>query len=217
MCTGRPPFRAESSYGILRRITDTEPRPIREINSDAPDWLAAIVAKLHVKDAAERFSSADEVADLWEQCLAHVQQPIAVPVPELAQRLVKSAGLRAGKGEAASERQSRRLERAALWRRMLVAGGIVVGILAIAGVGRLAIVGWLGVEKQDPFIAPESSVSDPPDAASRPPPEAPPDDLSPATAWQDDVEWGILELDDDLSALEERASRHRSNNGGPHD
>ncbi len=33
-CTGRPPFRSEAAYGILRRITDSDPRPIREINAD---------------------------------------------------------------------------------------------------------------------------------------------------------------------------------------
>ncbi|MSR58327.1 MAG: serine/threonine protein kinase [Planctomycetaceae bacterium] len=81
MCTGRPPFRAETGYGILRRITDTEPRSIREINADIPDWLEAIVARLHKKAPANRFQSSDEVADLLERCLAHVQQPTSVPLP----------------------------------------------------------------------------------------------------------------------------------------
>ena len=36
MCTGRVLFRAETSYGVLRRVTDEEPRPIREINPDIP-------------------------------------------------------------------------------------------------------------------------------------------------------------------------------------
>src|SRR5436190_8743580 len=44
MCAGRPPFRAETPYGILRRITDDTPRPLREINPDIPDWLEAIIA-----------------------------------------------------------------------------------------------------------------------------------------------------------------------------
>jgi len=81
MCTGRPPFRAETSYGILRRITDTEPRPIRDINPEIPDWLVAVIAKLHAKDLASRYASADEIAKLLEQCLAHNQQPTAVPLP----------------------------------------------------------------------------------------------------------------------------------------
>jgi serine/threonine protein kinase len=42
-CTGRPPFRSETAYGILRRITNDDPRPVREINSDIPDWLCRII------------------------------------------------------------------------------------------------------------------------------------------------------------------------------
>ena len=81
MCTGRAPFRAETSYGVLRRITDEEPRPIREINPDIPEWLCRIVAKLMSKRPEDRFQSAREVAELLEECLAHVQQPTAVPLP----------------------------------------------------------------------------------------------------------------------------------------
>ncbi len=83
MCTGRAPFRAETSYGVLRRITDDEPRPIREINPEIPEWLCGIVAKLMAKRPEERFQSASDVAALLEQCLAHVQQPATVPLPNV--------------------------------------------------------------------------------------------------------------------------------------
>jgi hypothetical protein len=81
LCTARAPFRAETSFGILRRITDDRPRPIREINPAIPDWLSAVIERLHAKDPARRFRSADDVAQLFEQCLAHLQQPTAVPLP----------------------------------------------------------------------------------------------------------------------------------------
>jgi serine/threonine protein kinase len=81
MCTGRPPFRAETTYGILRRVTDEEPRAIREINPEIPDWLERVVAKLLSKSPIDRFRSAAEVHDLLEQCLAHLQQPLNVPLP----------------------------------------------------------------------------------------------------------------------------------------
>jgi serine/threonine-protein kinase len=81
MCTGHPPFRAESAVAVLRRVSDDTPRPIRQINPDVPEWLEAIVAKLHVKDPAGRFQSAAEVADLLSQCLAHVQEPLTVSLP----------------------------------------------------------------------------------------------------------------------------------------
>ncbi len=81
-CTGRLPFRADSPYGILRRITDTNPRPIREINPAIPDWLCHIVDRLHAKSADERFQSAHEVAHLLTQCLAHTTQPTVHPLPQ---------------------------------------------------------------------------------------------------------------------------------------
>ena len=81
MCTGRPPFRAETTFGVLRRIRETPPRPIREINADIPDWLERIVLKLLSKDASDRIATATDVATLLEQCLAHVQQPTTVELP----------------------------------------------------------------------------------------------------------------------------------------
>src|SRR5262249_39187392 len=82
MCTGRPPFRADTSFGVLRRITDTVQRPIRELNSDTPAWLVAMIDRLLAKSPTDRFASAGEVATLLEQCLAHVQQPATVRLPE---------------------------------------------------------------------------------------------------------------------------------------
>ncbi len=81
MCTGHAPFRAESSYSVLRLITDKEPRPIREINPDIPEWLCAIISKLMAKHTDDRFESAQQVAELLEECLAHVQQPSTTPLP----------------------------------------------------------------------------------------------------------------------------------------
>ncbi len=81
LCVGHPPFRAESAYGILRRITDNDPRPIRETNPDIPEWLCRIVEELMAKRPDERFDSAEEVAELLEGCLAHVQQPATTPLP----------------------------------------------------------------------------------------------------------------------------------------
>ncbi|WP_010586332.1 serine/threonine-protein kinase [Schlesneria paludicola] len=81
MCTGRPPFRAETTFGVLRRIRETVPRSVREINSEIPEWLERIVLKLLAKDQVDRFATAQDVAVLLEQCLAHVQQPMSVALP----------------------------------------------------------------------------------------------------------------------------------------
>jgi hypothetical protein len=81
MCTGHPPFRATGTHAVLKRVIDAVPRPIREINSDIPDWLCDIIAKLHAKKPQERFQTAQEVAELLGQHLAHLQQPHAAPKP----------------------------------------------------------------------------------------------------------------------------------------
>lgn len=81
MCTGRPPFRAESSLGVLKKITESNPTPIRELNSDIPLWLCTIIDRLLAKKPADRFQSAAEVAKLLESCLAHTQQPTFYPLP----------------------------------------------------------------------------------------------------------------------------------------
>lgn len=81
-CTGRVPFRAESPYGVLRRITDNTPRPIREINPQVPVWLCTIIDRLHAKQVEDRFQSAEAVAQLLTQCLAHFTQPTVHMLPK---------------------------------------------------------------------------------------------------------------------------------------
>ena len=81
MCTGLAPLRAETSYGILRRIIDTEPQQIRELNPSIPEWLCTIISKLMSKQPEGRYASATEVAEVLEACLAHVQQPLSAQLP----------------------------------------------------------------------------------------------------------------------------------------
>ena len=87
MSTGRPPFRGDSSAAVVRQVCDTDPASIRSLNPDIPGWMEGIVRKLHVKDQTQRFQTAAEVADLLEQCLAHLQQPDQHRLPALAKEL----------------------------------------------------------------------------------------------------------------------------------
>lgn len=85
LCAGRPPFRASTTMAVLKRVCEETPRPLREINPEVPGWLTAIISKLHAKNPADRFQSAQEVADLLGRYLAHVQQPQQFPLPETIQ------------------------------------------------------------------------------------------------------------------------------------
>ena len=82
LCTGRVPFRAESSHSVMRKIIDEAPTPIRELNPEIPDWLVGIIDRLMAKDKRNRFPSAKELHILLDACLSHVQQPTAVDLPE---------------------------------------------------------------------------------------------------------------------------------------
>lgn len=96
ICTGHPPFRADSSYAIMRRITDEAPRSIVSQIAGVPEWLERIIFRLLDKDKTKRFRSASEVADVLEQCLAHVQKPNQMPLPKLDS--VSASGSSAGGG-----------------------------------------------------------------------------------------------------------------------
>src|SRR5262245_9781302 len=73
MCTGRPPFRANSAMAVLKRVCEDDPRPVREFNPEVPAWLCDVVARLHRKDPAERFQSATELAHLLAKYLSELQ------------------------------------------------------------------------------------------------------------------------------------------------
>ncbi len=85
MCTGHPPFRAHKTLGVLKRVCDDTPRPIRDSNPEIPDALAASVNMLMAKDPAGRFQTAAAVADLFKQHLAHLDDPpLELPSSALA-------------------------------------------------------------------------------------------------------------------------------------
>jgi len=87
LCTGQEAFAAESPMAALRRVCDTEPPPVRALNPEVPDWLAAVISRLHAKRPADRYATAAELAD-------HLRQGLETgAVPALAHRgRVLSAG-----------------------------------------------------------------------------------------------------------------------------
>jgi serine/threonine-protein kinase len=87
MCTGRPPFRATTNMGVLKRVSDEPPPPIRDINPDIPTWLVAIIEKLHAKNPANRFQTAAEVSDLLGQHLARLQQPAVPDAADIVEKM----------------------------------------------------------------------------------------------------------------------------------
>ena len=180
MCTGRPPFRAETTFGVLRRITDDEPRPIGEVNSEIPAWLAGLIEKLLAKRSEDRIGSAQEFAAILEQCLAHVQQPATVPLPNVC---------RASPPWRSASRRRRSIA--------LVMGATGLAVLVTAGLAAFY------------FRTPQPSHNPPAGYEPSAPPRAPADwdDQSPSLLeWN--AEAAVLEsLMSDVDVFEQRAGQ----------
>ena len=117
MATGRPPFRGDENAEILKKIVDEPARNIRDVEPSVPDWLVEIIGWLHAKEQVARPQTADEVAELLEHWLAHIQQPNSVPEPTRLERT---------KNEAIGKPPSN-------WRRWIAAaaGGMLVVLAAV--------------------------------------------------------------------------------------
>jgi formylglycine-generating enzyme required for sulfatase activity/serine/threonine protein kinase len=156
MCTGRPPFRAETTIAALRRVCEDVPRPIREVNPEIPQWLVEIIDHLLAKQPAERIQSAQEVAELLSQCLAAVQhssllgQASNLPV-------IHSAGKRNVRGRV-SYRPSRQWLIAAVVMLVFVVSGLsmteAMGVTSLAATAIRIMTpgGTLVVETDDPAV-----------------------------------------------------------------
>lgn len=80
-CTGHSPFRSETVFGVIKRVCETEPRPIQETNPQIDAWLCDFINKLHSKSPVTRFQSAEQVAELLSEELAYLQSPTSVEKP----------------------------------------------------------------------------------------------------------------------------------------
>jgi serine/threonine protein kinase/Leucine-rich repeat (LRR) protein len=151
MVSGRPPFRASSTLAVLKRVTEDTPRPIQQIIPEVPDWLCTIISKLHSKQPADRYQTANEVAELLARCqseLHHAGQVTCVqssrhaPCDEPSASAVPTASRPSSDQTispsevaqpSAPEGSSRRSETAPSNRFMFVAASII-GVVAIIAI-----------------------------------------------------------------------------------
>ena len=87
LLTLRPAFEGTDRQELLRQIALEEPKPPRRIVRTAPAELEIIVLKAMAKNAAERYGTAQEMADDLRRFLG--DKPIRARRPTLIQRLRK--------------------------------------------------------------------------------------------------------------------------------
>jgi hypothetical protein len=107
MASGRPPFRAATTFAVLKRVVEEDPRSIQDVIPEVPLWLSDIVARLQAKNPADRFQTARAVADLLADCEAklkakqEVKRIAPVAVAQAAAPAAKSSSTSRGKWLAA--------------------------------------------------------------------------------------------------------------------
>ena len=119
LSTGQSPFRSETVYGILHKITSAALPDMREVQSSVPEWLQHLVCRLHAPSPEDRFQSAAVVANLLEQCLAHFQHPLK---HELPQELLKPPFEK----RSPTSTSSSALRRSVLWVAVVIAACCVI-------------------------------------------------------------------------------------------
>jgi serine/threonine protein kinase len=86
LCTGHPPFRAETARAVLKRICEERPRPIRESNPEVPQWLDDLITgTLLARPPAQR-STAEAISAALAEGLQRVQAPQEAPQPAPAEQ-----------------------------------------------------------------------------------------------------------------------------------
>lgn len=87
LATGRLPFRAETPLGVLHRIQNDEPTPVRQVNPQISKTLSEVIGMLLKKVPEARFQTAAEVHELLEKHLAYLHQPDVSRPPRVPKTL----------------------------------------------------------------------------------------------------------------------------------
>ena len=116
IATGREPFRAESAFAVINKITRDAPKSARSINIDVPEVLNRIIERLLEKEPRDRIESAEKLEELLTQVLAHLQEPTQHVLPDVRATTV----------------ERRRVRHRIGWG-LTIAGILLAGCLAWAG------------------------------------------------------------------------------------
>jgi len=87
LLTLQPAFAGTSRQELLRQIASEEPRPPRKLNKAIPADLETVVLKAMAKNPAERYDTAQHLADDLRRVLEH--KPIHARRPTVLQRAAK--------------------------------------------------------------------------------------------------------------------------------
>ncbi|WP_254508530.1 WD40 repeat domain-containing serine/threonine protein kinase [Anatilimnocola floriformis] len=122
MAAGQPPFTGSSALAILKQITEVKHRPLKEVNPNVPEWFAEIVDDLLAKKPADRYDTANDLAEVLEYHWAHLKTS-SEDLPSVCQIELK-------------RRRTRNTVVISAVGAALLAVGLIVGSMFNGGVGK---------------------------------------------------------------------------------
>ncbi len=133
LLTLEPAYPGRGREELLRQIAGSDPRPPRRVNPAVPVDLETVVLKAMAREPAQRYATAEELADDLRRFLEH--RPVKARRPSLAQRAAKFA----------------RRHRAA------TAAAAAVLVLAVVALGVTTALVWREKERTEAALAREES------------------------------------------------------------
>ncbi len=75
LLTGRPPFKPSTLAGMVNKIINEEPAPVREVRPDVPESVAKIVARAMQKELRNRYRTGAEMAAELAKLINEFERP----------------------------------------------------------------------------------------------------------------------------------------------
>jgi hypothetical protein len=154
---GRPPYAADTPWGVIYRHMSETPAPIRQQNPRVSVALASVLDRAMAKQPAERFQSGREFAEGLQLAVQRPNQPVTAaagrraPTPAPLARadeptIVAAPALRPATPGAAPSRQ----RKASPLRWLLPAAALLAALAVVFGV--FALPNLLSSRSEDPIV-----------------------------------------------------------------
>jgi len=120
MLTGTPPFAAKGLTGLIHKVCNEDPQPLREVRPEIPEQLWPIVRKLLEKDLGRRYRTGGELVRDLDALLDDARNlPLVLSDDQKLQRLADLAFFREF-----TKNELKEIAKVAAWRRY-EPGGVV--------------------------------------------------------------------------------------------
>ncbi|VTS06607.1 serine/threonine-protein kinase [Tuwongella immobilis] len=167
MVAGTPPFQASNTLAVLMSVATENHRPLAELRSEVPDWLAWLIDKLMAKRPEDRFANSQEMVAVFEELWADFKRAESESNGHMNVSVRRLTPIKPGTVLPPDENTQlvRREGARRRWSRFALTGGIIL-VASLAGAFLLA--GLMGTRIPRSTTRQEGGNPNEPDVASLP-------------------------------------------------